>query len=498
MAQVRILSRRSALGWLGLGAATAVLATACSGAPPTQAAAKPEEAAKPAPPTAAPDAARPSASTAAPEAKATSAPGGPSAASSPTAATGAISAAPAKPAAGAVSVSYWHIWGGVRVQQLQGILDKFQTANPAIKVEPLLIPNPGYQDKLIPALAGSPPDAMMAYTDVFAPAAKRGALRRTDDMIKRDKIDPKDYYDGVWAQSVWNGVPYGLPYIGNFLQMLYWNKDMLKEGGFDPEKGPTTWADLIAMAKKLAVVKDGKLERMGFQTSSNDFRNGVYNNGAAILDPESGRSSVNNPQAVAAMQYALDLVEAQGGNDLVSAARSAFKDAQLNDPLLAKKGAIEQSGVFTVNLIKQQAPGLSWKLGKLPHGPNGESRDLVLGSWTNVLPTKGKNVDQAWELIKYLSHGEGHQEFMKIQARPAMVRKYNQAPYDADQRKENPYWDTVLDILNSTVSYPSSDKLGEVDKLVNEAYDNVVAKKMKPDEAVGWLDTQIQKVVNQG
>jgi maltose-binding protein MalE len=280
--------------------------------------------------------------------------------------------------------------------------------------------------------------------------------------------------------------------------MLYWNRDMLQEGGFDAEKGPQTWADLTAMTKKLAVVKDGKLDRMGFQTSSNDFRYGVYNNGGLILDPESGLSKVNDPKAVAAMQYALDLVEAQGGNDLVSAARAAFKDAQLNDPLLAGKGAIIQSGVFTVNLIKQQAPQLSWKIGKLPHGPGGESRDLVLGSWTNALPSKGKNADQAWELSKYLSYGEGHQEFMKIQARPAMVRKYNQPPNDADQRRDNPYWDTVLEILGSTVSYPSSDKLGQVDKLVNEAYDNVVARKMKPEEAVGWVDKEIAKVVDQG
>jgi multiple sugar transport system substrate-binding protein len=400
-------------------------------------------------------------------------------------------AAQAQSSSSTTTISYWHIWGGARTKQLQAILDDFQKANPAIKVQPLLIPNPGYQDKIIPALAGSPPDLTMVYTDVFAPAAKQGALRRTDDWISRDKIDPQAFYDGVWNLVLWHGVPYGLPYIGNFIYLLYWNKAMFKEAGLDPEKAPETWDDMLAATKKLTVLTNGKLERMGYQTGPNDFRHGVYNNGATILDPSTGKSTVKDPKAVAAMNFSLQLVDAQGGNDKIAAATQAFKDAQLNDPLEARKGAMITSGVFTINLINQQTPTLSYSVGKIPHGPNGQSRDLVMGSWNNSLPTKGKNADQAWTLATYLSYGKGHQDFMRVQDRPAMVRKYNEPPNDEFYKKNNPFWATVLEVMNLTVSYPVSDKLGQIDRSVNEAYDNVVAKKMTPEQAVDWLDEQI-------
>jgi len=429
------------------------------------------------------------------------------AAAQPTAAPTAAAASQAKPTAApaqaapagtATTVSYWHIWGGVRTKQLQDILDNFTKANPSIKVQPLLIPNPGYQDKIIPALAGSPPDLTMAYTDVFAPAAKQGALRRVDELLSRDKIDPKAWYAGVWNLALWQGVPYGLPYIGNFIFLLYWNKSMFKSAGLDPEKAPVTWDEMLADTQKLTVLSNGRLERMGYQTSSNDFRHGVYNNGAMILDPNTGKSTVKDPKAVAAMTWALQLVDAQGGNDKVSAATQAFKDAQLNDPLEAEKGAMITSGVFTINLIQQQTPKLSYSVGKIPHGPSGQSRDLVMGSWNNAMPTKGQNADAAWALSVYLSYGKGQQDFMRIQDRPAMIRAFNEPPNDAFYKKSNPFWSTILDVINSTVSYPNSDKLGQIDRTVDEAYQNVTAKKMTPAQAIDWLDQQIGTITGGG
>src|SRR5579883_1758262 len=297
------VSRRKLIIFLGT-ASVGGLVPACGGRSPSAPTAAPAEA-----PTASP--------TSAP--KPPTAPTGAHTTSAQTQAQPTSAPSQAQPAGPATTISFWHIWGGVRTKQLQDILDAFEKENPAIKVQPLLIPNPGYQDKLIPALAGSPPDLMMAYTDVFAPAAKQGALRRVDEYLSRDKLDPKAWYDGVWNLALWQGVPYGLPYIGNFIYLLYWNKAMFKDVGLDPEKAPETWDDMLAATKKLTVLTNGKLQRMGYQTGSNDFRHGVYNNGATILDPSTGKSTVKDPKAVAAMTWSLQLVDAQGGNDKIAA-----------------------------------------------------------------------------------------------------------------------------------------------------------------------------------
>ncbi len=56
--------------------------------------------------------------------------------------------------------------------------------------------------------------------------------------------------------------------------------------------------------------------------------------------------------------------------------------------------------------------------------------------------------------------GDGHLKFMvELQARPAMIKEYNQALYDAKVSESNPYWDIVLGRSNAhTLAIRFTDK----------------------------------------
>ena len=184
------LNRRDFLKLAGLGAAGAALAACAPSAPAP---------APTAPPAAAPKAAEP---TKAPEPTKAAEPTKAPAAPVPTA-TPAVTPFPA--AKDAVAISYWHIWGGVRVDQLQSVLNDFMAANPKIKVEPLLLPNPGYADKILTGLAADPPDLTMIYTDEFAPSAKRNALKPVDDLMKASQLSQDIWLPGVYNMSAMAG-----------------------------------------------------------------------------------------------------------------------------------------------------------------------------------------------------------------------------------------------------------------------------------------------------
>ena len=418
----------------------------------------------------------------------------PAATTAPTA-TPAVTPYPA--AKDAVTISFWHIWGGVRVDQVQMVLNDFMEANPKIKVEPLLLPNPGYADKILTALAANPPDLTMIYTDEFAPAAQRGALKQLDDLLQGDSVSPDIWYPGVYAMSTYQGKTYGLPFVGNFLQFLYWNRDEFQAGGLDPETAPPTWDDVIDLAKKLASNDDGKVQHLGYvPNGSGEWLGGAYRNGANVWgDGTPDQVALDDPKSLEALKFTMDVYNAQGGWDAVGAATQAWSQAQVSNPLIAGVASAIWSGVFTVNVINQQKPDLNYKLGKIPHGPNGEFLDVITQSWSNCIPARASHPEEAWQLAKYLSAGDGHLKFMvQLQSRPAMVKAYNEAPNDADARKGNPYWDVVLEVLNGKqANWPVSGYMAAAQKVTTEAFESVMLGKRTPEEGVKFAQEEVVK-----
>ena len=59
---------------------------------------------------------------------------------------------------------------------------------------------------------------------------------------------------GHLAAGTYEGKEHVLPFVLD-LSMLFWNKDLFKEAGLDPEKAPSTMAEYAAAAKKIQALK---------------------------------------------------------------------------------------------------------------------------------------------------------------------------------------------------------------------------------------------------
>jgi ABC-type glycerol-3-phosphate transport system substrate-binding protein len=403
------------------------------------------------------------------------------------------------PALEAVTISFWHIWGGVRDEQLKTVLDDFSATYPEITVEPLLLPNPGYADKIVTGLAGDAPDLTMIYTVEFAPAAAQGALQSLDDRLAADAVSPDAWYPGIWNMTQWQGNTLGVPFVGNFLQLFYWNMDDFAAAGLDPEIGAADWQDLSHVMSELSTFDDnGHLDHMGFVPGGwGEWMMGTYRNGHDWYgDAMPDSIAIDHPLSQEALEFVVDLYARGGGWDSVGAALEGWGNQQLGNPMIAGVASSIRSGIFTVNIINDQKPDLPYKLGKYPHGPNGEHLDLIQACWNMVIPTNAQNPDEAWTLAKYLSRGEGHLKFMvEIQGRPAMIRDYNMAPHDAKAREKNPYWDDALEVLNGKqVSLPVSDKLGAAQNILREAFERVMLEVDTVDAALSWAQGEVSGI----
>ncbi len=142
--------------------------------------------------------------------------------------------------------------GGPLTQVVDGIVDDFMTENPDIKVNAIYAGN--YDDTRIKALAaleaGEPAQlAVMFSIDAY-------------DLIEQDLIVPfedltddsnwlNSFYPALMANSKIEGKTWGIPFQRSTI-VAYYNKDMFRAAGLDPEKAPTTWDEMIEMGKALS------------------------------------------------------------------------------------------------------------------------------------------------------------------------------------------------------------------------------------------------------
>ena len=136
--------------------------------------------------------------------------------------------------------------GGPIAKTIDGFAEGFMKENPGIKVTPIYAGT--YQETIVKALtahkSGTPPvTSVLLSTDMFT-LIDEDAIVPFDDFIKTDE-DKKwlaGFYPGFMENSQTGGKTWGIPFQRSTV-VMYWNKELFKEAGLDPNKAPTTWAE---------------------------------------------------------------------------------------------------------------------------------------------------------------------------------------------------------------------------------------------------------------
>ncbi|MCF6234567.1 MAG: ABC transporter substrate-binding protein [Rhodobacteraceae bacterium] len=140
--------------------------------------------------------------------------------------------------------------GGSLTQVVDGIVADFEAQNPDISVNAIYSGN--YDDTRVRALSAlnageSAQMAVMFSIDAY-------------DLIEQELIIPFDgladqdwlnsFYPALMANSQIEGQTWGIPFQRSTI-VAYYNKDMFRAAGLDPESPPTTWDEMIEMGKAL-------------------------------------------------------------------------------------------------------------------------------------------------------------------------------------------------------------------------------------------------------
>lgn len=227
--------------------------------------------------------------------------------------------APARAQTTEISFFYPVAVGGAIAKTIDGFAADFMKANPGIKVTPIYAGT--YQETLVKALtahkSGTPPvTSVLLSTDMFT-LIDEDAIVPIDDFAKTadDKAWLAGFYPAFMMNSRTNGKTWGVPFQRSTV-VMYYNKDLFKEAGLDPNKPPQTWAELKAAATRLTK-KDasGKVTQWGVQIPSSGFPYWLFQtltttNGAILANEAGTQVKFDDPKVIEALQYWVDLGKA--------------------------------------------------------------------------------------------------------------------------------------------------------------------------------------------
>lgn len=242
------------------------------------------------------------------------------------------------------------------------------------------------------AAAGSP--AGMAY--VGSRTLKEFAQNDLIIQVPMTDEEKAGYYPRIVDTVTFDGTQWGVP-IAFSTKALYWNKDLFKQAGLDPEKPPTTWAEEIEMAKTIKEktgIPGYGLSAKTFDNTMHQFLHWVYTNNGEVIDAD-GNIKVDSPEMLAALQAYKDITPyAEEGP-------TAYEQNEVRAIFLDGKVAMIQAAVGAAFRLKETS--INWGVADLPLGPTAKGKGTLLIT-DSLAVFKGSGVEEkAVEFAKYIT-----------------------------------------------------------------------------------------------
>ena len=133
------------------------------------------------------------------------------------------------------------------------------------------------------------PDLFHVNSNVASELAALGLLVPAPPPIV-ERIEANSLNDLAETAGKFNGQYYGIASDGVWTA-LYYNKDMFREAGLDPERPPATWDELIEYADRLTLRNEnGDPVRAGLSLRKSGFKAGTAEKWMTFLYSAGGRA----------------------------------------------------------------------------------------------------------------------------------------------------------------------------------------------------------------
>jgi multiple sugar transport system substrate-binding protein len=354
-------------------------------------------------------------------------------------------------------LTMWERSGGNK-QMVDLLVEAWNTKNPACKIDLTYIPHTEMVGKIAQGIASGEVPDLMGMDLIYAPQFEKA--QQLVDLTDRIKQWPElaTASKGHMTVATFEDRLYGVPLYAD-VSALFYNKDLFARAGLDPDKPPTSLAELRAYADKISAlggdVKGYYLP--GNCAGCNIFTVGplMWASGAKIEATGPGDEPLTGEGVKQVLQFARDMVRSGNVHDGDRAENGETFHLQFGSGKVGMMG----TGNFNITLARQQNPQMRFGISLLPGVAPNSSASFIGGDLV-VVPKGSDRVADAVNFMKFLLSDEVQVEVyakaLNLTTRTDLVdNRYFQAePLVQDVAKalsvgRTPYTMTFFEQINS-------------------------------------------------
>lgn len=335
---------------------------------------------------------------------------------------------------GRTDVIAWGIDKGPEAKGHEAVIREFERRHPQFRIRVLGMGAGGMNpQKLMTSIVGNvAPDIINQDRFTISDWASRAAFRSLDDLIARDSHEancpkPEKFYPSCWAEATYQGKVYAIPTWTDD-RILYYNQkifrekaDELRAAGLDPKRPPQTWSEMLRYSKVFTEKNpDGSLRRAGFMPllGNSWLYMFAFMNDAEFISEDGRTCTLATPEAAEALRFMKECYDLLGGYENARKFESGFLRGE-NDGFVVGKVAMKIDLDNILNELSRFAPQTEFVTAPPPvpddrffgRGRFAGVKDKFVtwsGGHSYAIPKGARNVEGAWQFIKFATSVDGH------------------------------------------------------------------------------------------
>ena len=370
------------------------------------------------------------------------------------------------------------------IQPAPNLIKEFNAQNNGIKIEYRLIQFDDVVTEAMRAYAtGQAPDIIAVDNPEHALFSSRGAFLDISEMIKNSKaIKPENYFPGPLKSVEWDGKYFGVPKATNTIA-LYYNKDMFKAKGLDPNKPPQTWDELVEDARKLT---DPAKNVYGLAFSAKASEEGTFQFLPWAQMGGGGYEHINADGAVKALETWKTIIDEK------LASPDSLTRGQWDSTGTFNSGnaAMAISGPWELDRMTLEAK-FDWGVALLPVPKEGAERSSAMGDFNWAIFASTKHPAEAFKALEYF-----------VSQDDKLFKNFGQLPARSDisiPETGQPLKDAALKVFLEQLKYAKPrgphPQWPKISKAIQDAIQAALTGQMSPKDALDQAAEKIKAVL---
>lgn len=386
-----------------------------------------------------------------------------------------------------VIIEYWHAYSDQEVVVLEEkIKPLFEKEYPHIELKLTHMPNDGLKQQVIAAVAGdSAPDLMRMDIAWVPEFADMGALKNISSMSGFDEVK-NSVFPGPMSTNRYDGDYYGVPLDTNTKVAIY-NKLILEKAGLS--NPPETMEELEKAARTL--VDQGEMGGIGIGgTYAWGYLPYFWSLGGSIMDGDYSKvqGNLNSSESI----QALEKIVSWNDEGLISPTilggePSTWDGIKQDNYLMIDDGPWFYSILMNDENAERDIMDYTIR-SVLPAGAGG-SRS-VIGGQNLVAFVNSKHPEEAWIFAQWMLGKEPQ----NIMAETGLIPSNKEAANDPGFLQV-PFVKEYVEQLETALPRPPIPQWGELEEIVNLAFEKAVRGKMSPEDALNEAAKQGEAVL---